>query len=91
MDRTELNTDSEKRGKLLFIAGIISLAIFLTKVLQGRDEQTQLFYKKAFEAIEVGSKTYTLVENMNKNHTELMKMLVEHLKPGVTINNQSQK
>jgi hypothetical protein len=38
MDRTELNTDSEKRGKLLFIAGIISLAIFLTKVLQGQSE-----------------------------------------------------
>ncbi len=38
MDRTELNTDSEKRGKLLFIAGIISLAIFLTKVLQGQAE-----------------------------------------------------
>lgn len=65
--------------------------ITLTKVLQGRDEQTQLFYKKAFEAIDVGNKTYALVETMNKNHTELMKMLVEHLKPGVTINNQSQK
>lgn len=63
----------------------------LVKVLQGRDEKTQEFYKKAFEAIEVGGKTYTLVETMNKNHTELMKMLVEHLKPGVTINNQPNK
>jgi predicted RNase H-like nuclease (RuvC/YqgF family) len=63
----------------------------LTKVLQGRDEQTQVFYKKAFEAMEVSNKTFALVETMNKNHTELMKMLVEHLKPGVTINNQPQK
>ena len=60
----------------------------LVKVLQGRDDQTQVFYKKAFEAMEVAAKTFTLVETMNKNHTELMKMLVEHLRPGVTINNQ---
>ena len=60
----------------------------LTKVLQGRDEQTQNFYKKAFDAMEVANKTLILVETMNKNHTELMKMLVDHLKPGVTINNQ---
>jgi hypothetical protein len=60
----------------------------LVKVLQGRDEKTQEFYKKAFEAMEVSNKTHSLVEQMNKNHTELMKMLVEHLKPGVTINNQ---
>lgn len=60
----------------------------LVKVLQGRDDQTQIFYKKAFEAMEVAARTFTLVETMNKNHTELMKMLVEHLKPGVTINNQ---
>jgi hypothetical protein len=36
MDRTDINTDSEKRGKLLFLAGAISLAIFLFKVLQGQ-------------------------------------------------------
>jgi len=60
----------------------------LVKVLQGRDEQTQVFYKKAFEAIETGQKTFALVEQMNKNHTELMKMLVEHLKPGTTVNVQ---
>jgi len=36
MDRTDINTDSEKRGKLLFLAGVISLAIFLSKVLQGQ-------------------------------------------------------
>jgi len=38
MDRTDINTDSEKRGKLLFLAGVISLAIFLTKVLQGSSD-----------------------------------------------------
>jgi len=38
MDRTDINTDSEKRGKLLFLAGVITLAIFLTKVLQGQAE-----------------------------------------------------
>jgi len=37
MDRTDSNTDSEKRGKFLFLAGVITLAIFLTKVLQGQD------------------------------------------------------
>jgi hypothetical protein len=35
MDKTDINTDNEKRGKLLFLAGGISLAIFLSKVLQG--------------------------------------------------------
>lgn len=40
MDRTDINTDSEKRGKLLFLAGIISLAVFLTKILQGQEEIT---------------------------------------------------
>lgn len=60
----------------------------LVEVLQGRDQKTQEFYKKAFDAIEVGAKTFALVEAMNKNHTDLMKMLVDHLKPGVTINNQ---
>ncbi len=35
MNKTDLNTDSEKRGKLLFLAGAISLAVFLNKVLQG--------------------------------------------------------
>lgn len=38
MDRTDINTDSEKRGKFLFLAGVITLAIFLTKVLQGQDD-----------------------------------------------------
>jgi len=38
MDNLDTNTDSEKRGKLLFIAGVISVAIFLTKVLQGQSE-----------------------------------------------------
>ncbi|MBU1120183.1 hypothetical protein KKA50_03250 [Patescibacteria group bacterium] len=37
MDRTDINTDSEKRGKFLFLAGVITLAIFLTKILQGTD------------------------------------------------------
>ena len=58
----------------------------LVKVLQGRDEQTQLFYKKAFEAMEIGNKTHGLVVEMNKNQTDLMKVLIEHLKPGVTVN-----
>ena len=38
MDRTDINTDSEKRGKFLFLAGVITLAIFLTKVLQWQDD-----------------------------------------------------
>lgn len=42
MDKADINTDSEKRGKLLFLAGIISLAIFLTKVLQGQTEMSML-------------------------------------------------
>lgn len=52
----------------------------LTKVLQGRDEQTQLFYKKAFEAIETGEKTYKTIENLNKNQEDLLAVLREHLK-----------
>lgn len=42
MDNTSVNTDSEKRGKLLFLAGIISVAIFLTKILQGQTETVTL-------------------------------------------------
>ena len=38
MDKNDLNTDNEKRGKLLFLAGLISLAVFLSKVLQGQDQ-----------------------------------------------------
>ena len=63
----------------------------LVKVLQGRDEQTQAFYKKAFEAIETGKGTHSLVENLAKNQSELMKVLVDHLKPGTTIINQPNK
>lgn len=44
----------------------------LTKVLQGRDAQTQKFYAKAFEAFE-------LIRSMDEKHNELMTMLVEHL------------
>lgn len=51
----------------------------LTKVLQGRDEQTQLFYKKAFEAIETGEKTYKSIENLNKNQEDLLAVLKQHL------------
>lgn len=42
METNEVNTDSEKRGKLLFLAGIITIAIFLTKILQGDAEMTPL-------------------------------------------------
>lgn len=38
MDRNDLNVDNEKRGKLLLLAGIIALAIFVTKILQGQAE-----------------------------------------------------
>lgn len=55
----------------------------LIKVLQGRDAQTQEFYKQAFDA-------FKKVDLINTNHNELMKLLSEHLiKPGVTINNQT--
>lgn len=60
----------------------------LTEVLQGRDKQTQLFYTKAFEAMEIGNKSYALLEAMSKTQTELMKVLADHLKASVTINNQ---
>jgi septal ring factor EnvC (AmiA/AmiB activator) len=53
----------------------------LTKVLQGRDEQTQTFYKKAFEI-------FVLIEGMSKTQTDLMRILSNHLKPTtVTVNN----
>lgn len=45
----------------------------LVKVLQGRDEQTQTFYKEAFKAFE-------LVETMNKNQTEFLSLLAKHFK-----------
>lgn len=54
----------------------------LVKVLQGRDAQTQEFYKKAFEAMEISKATHSAVLEMSKNQTELMKMLIEYLKPG---------
>lgn len=60
----------------------------LTEVLQGRDKKTQEFYEKAFKSIEIGEKTYNLVKTMNTNHESLMKLLIEHLKPTVTITNQ---
>lgn len=80
---------TEKIGTLITKVDFLELENkTLRDVLQGRDEQTQLFYKKAFEAIEIGHKTYEVVENMSKNHAELMKMLIEHLKPaGMIINN----
>lgn len=42
MDKTDINTDSEKRGKLLFLAGIITLAIFFNKVFQKQVEISTL-------------------------------------------------
>jgi hypothetical protein len=38
MDRESTNTDNEKRGKLLLVAGVISLAVFLSKIFQGDTE-----------------------------------------------------
>lgn len=103
IDALEKKVDDQKRGhdeiinELMAKIEVITKKVnllesengTLTKVLQGRDEQTQVFYKKAFESMEMATKTFLLVEAINKNHNDLMKMLVEHLKqPGVTINNQ---
>lgn len=63
----------------------------LIKVLQGRDEQTQIFYKKAFEAIELGTKTYAEVGALKSTMGELVKALTEHFKTPIVINNQNKK
>lgn len=34
MSKTNSNTDGEKRGKLLFLAGFVALSIFVTKIVQ---------------------------------------------------------
>lgn len=39
----------------------------LVRILQGRDEQTQDFYKQAFEAIKMSKETHLLVESLVKN------------------------
>lgn len=46
--------------------------ITLVKVLQGRDAETQEFYKQAFEA-------FKKVDVINNNHVKLMTLLTEHL------------
>lgn len=58
----------------------------LTKVLQGRDDKTQEFYAKAFEAIEIGNKTFALVKSLADSNTELLKILAQK-KPDTTIIN----
>lgn len=61
----------------------------LRDVLQGRDEQTQKFYKKAFESMELAGETHQLIKTMSKTQTDLMKVLVDNLKPNVVVNNQT--
>lgn len=39
----------------------------LVKVLQGRDEQTQQFYKKAYEAIDIVHQSHSLLNNVAKS------------------------
>lgn len=51
----------------------------LTRVLQGRDEETQKFYNKAFEAIDTGKQTHLLVEQMSKSQGEFIQVLKEFL------------
>jgi len=58
----------------------------LVKVLQGRDDQTQTFYKQAFESMKKANETHdvvtTLAENMkvtNENTTKLIELLSKHL------------
>lgn len=58
----------------------------LVKVLQGRDDQTQAFYKQAFEAMKVAQQTHdvvtTLAESMkitNDNTTKLIELLSKHV------------
>lgn len=53
----------------------------LVKVLQGRDTQTKDFYKKSFDAMEIAKQTHNAVLEMGNKQTELMKMLIEYLKP----------
>lgn len=61
----------------------------LTKVLQGRDEKTQEFYKKAFEAIEIGQKTFNLVKSLSDSNTALLKILAQKEPATTIINNKS--
>lgn len=57
----------------------------LVDILQGRDAKTQEFYDRAI-------KSFTLVETMNTNMSELMKALTEHFKsPSTVVNNVTQK
>lgn len=54
-------------------------------ILQGRDQQTQEFYKQAFEAMKVSKETYTLVAAMatgmadtNKNIEKMIDLISKH-------------
>ncbi len=52
----------------------------LINVLQGKDKDTQEFYKKVYEAINIGNNTFELVKTMSENQTKLMDILVAHFK-----------
>ena len=58
----------------------------LTKLLQGRDEQTQRFYEQGFEAMKITNQIHdtvtTLAESMktnNENTSRLIDLLEQHL------------
>lgn len=57
----------------------------LVKVLQGRDDQTQQFYKQAFEAMKIAHDTHNVVttlaesiKNTNDNMAKLIELLSKH-------------
>lgn len=67
----------------------------LVKVLQGRDEQTQTFYKQAVESMKVAAETHdvvsTLAKNIevtNTNTTKLIELMGKHLDHMDNINNK---
>lgn len=73
------------------VDGLEKENVILTEVLQGRDKQTQAFYAKAFESMELAAKTHGLIKAMSETQTNLMKILADNLKPAnVVVNNQSQ-
>jgi len=64
------------------VAGLRNDNKLLTEILQGRDAQTQEFYKKAFESMTTSKETHALVtelvkssESTNANIRELINLL----------------
>ena len=58
----------------------------LKEVLQGRDAQTQEFYKQAFDAMKVGHETHAMVSELvgtmkgtNENMTRLIEVISKHV------------